>query len=148
MNPLILFLLLFVGVPLTELYFLIEVGSRIGALPTILLSIFTALLGGVLVRLQGFATALRVRDAMERGEMPAIEMMEGVVLLCSGILLLLPGFFTDLFGFACLVPPLRRGMILLFLRRWGVMHPGSGNPPAGDGGSRRVIEGECHKDEP
>ncbi|MES9966284.1 MAG: FxsA family protein, partial [Sedimenticola sp.] len=68
MNPLVIFLLLFVGIPLFELYFLIEVGSEIGALPTIFLTIFTAVLGGILVRMQGFSTALRVRDAMERGE--------------------------------------------------------------------------------
>ncbi|MEJ2528676.1 MAG: FxsA family protein, partial [Gammaproteobacteria bacterium] len=56
MNPLILFLLLFVGIPLFELYWLIEVGSYIGAIPTIFLTVFTAVLGGLLVRMQGLAT--------------------------------------------------------------------------------------------
>ncbi|MEJ1354124.1 MAG: FxsA family protein [Candidatus Sedimenticola sp. (ex Thyasira tokunagai)] len=149
MNPLFLFLLIFVGAPLVELYFLIEVGSVIGAIPTIALTIFTAVLGGMLVRLQGFATAMRVRETMERGETPAIEVMEGVLLLLCGILLLLPGFLTDIFGFLCLVPQLRRMLVVGFLKRSGVMQP----PPGAasrqqehqkqDG--QRVIEGEFHR---
>jgi UPF0716 protein FxsA len=147
MNPLLALLLLFVGIPLVELYFLIEVGSRIGALPTIFLTVFTAVLGGLLVRLQGFSTALRVRAGMERGEVPAIEMLEGVVLLLSGILLLLPGFFTDLFGFLCLIPPVRRAMIVWFLKRAGTLHPAPGNDPQQRNTEHRVIEGECRRDD-
>lgn len=147
MNPLALLLLLFVGIPLVELYFLIEVGSEIGAMPTILLTIFTALLGGFLVRLQGFSTALRVRAGMERGEVPAVEMLEGVVLLVSGILLLLPGFFTDLFGFLCLVPPIRRAMIVGILKRAGALHPAPppGERPRPEG--QRTIEGEFQRED-
>lgn len=147
MNPLFLLLLLFVGIPLFELYFLIKVGAQIGALPTILLTVFTALLGGVLVRLQGFSTALRVRAGMERGEVPAIEMLEGVVLLLSGLMLLLPGFFTDLFGFLCLVPPVRRAMIVWFLKRSGTLHPVPGGDPEQPSRNPRVIEGEFHRDD-
>ncbi len=146
MNPVALLLLLFVGIPLVELYFLIEVGSWIGALPTILLTVFTAVLGGMLVRLQGFSTAMRVRAGMERGEVPAIEMLEGVVLLLSGILLLLPGFFTDLLGFLCLVPPIRRAMIVWFLKRSGTMRPDPGADPQKPG-EHRVIEGEYRRDD-
>ncbi|MCW8944926.1 MAG: FxsA family protein [Sedimenticola sp.] len=146
MNPLALLLLLFVGIPLVELYFMIEVGSYIGALPTILLTVFTAVLGGLLVRIQGFSTAMRVRAGMDRGEVPAIEMLEGVVLLFSGILLLLPGFFTDLFGFLALVPPIRRAVIVGFLKRSGTIQPvagaESGRPP-----EPRVIEGEYRRDD-
>lgn len=147
MNPLLLLLLLFVGIPLFELYFLIEVGSQIGALPTILLTVFTAVLGGILVRLQGFTTAMRVRAGMDRGEVPAIEMLEGVVLLLSGILLLLPGFFTDLFGFLCLIPPVRRAIIVWFLKRSGTIHPVPGSDPEQQPGNPRVIEGEFHRDD-
>lgn len=147
MNPLALLLLLFVGIPLVELYFLIEVGSQIGALPTIFLTVFTAVLGGMLVRLQGFSTALRVRAGMDRGEVPAIEMLEGVVLLLSGILLLLPGFFTDLFGFLCLVPPIRRAMVVWFLKRSGTLHPAPGSNPSQTPEKPRVIEGEFHRDD-
>ncbi len=146
MNPLALLLLLFVGIPLVELYFMIEVGSYIGALPTILLTVFTAVLGGLLVRIQGFSTAMRVRAGMDRGEVPAIEMLEGVVLLFSGILLLLPGFFTDLFGFLALVPPIRRAVIVGFLKRSGTIQPATGADP-GRPTEHRVIEGEYRRDD-
>ncbi|OOZ37800.1 FxsA family protein [Solemya velesiana gill symbiont] len=150
MNSLLIFLLLFVGIPLFELYFLIEVGSEIGALPTIFFTIFTAVLGGFLVRMQGFTTALRVRDAMERGEVPAVEMMEGVMLLVCGILLLLPGFFTDAFGFVCLIPQARRGLILWVLKRSQIIQPVHGGGQQQDdqpARSGRVIEGEFKRDE-
>ena len=145
MPALFIFLILFVGAPLIELYFLIQVGSVIGALPTILLTLFTAILGGALVRMQGLSTAMRVRESMARGEVPAIEMVEGVVLLTCGVMLLLPGFVTDVIGFICLIPPVRRLMIISTLKRKGVMGQVSGSPfhdhPA-TRSSGKVLEGE------
>jgi UPF0716 protein FxsA len=146
MNPLIIFLLLFVGIPLFELYWLIEVGSLVGALPTLFLVVFTAVLGGLLVRLQGFNTALRVRETVERGEVPAIQMLEGALLLFSGFLLLLPGFFTDLVGFLLLIPPLRQWGVLLFLKRMEIIHPHAPKQPQ-KSGQQRVIEGECQRED-
>lgn len=125
-NPLFLFLLIFVAAPLAELYVLIEVGSQIGALETILLSIFTAVLGGFLVRVQGFAVLFRAQGEMASGGVPAIEMLEGVMLLLTGLTLLLPGFITDAVGFILLIPFVRRAMITRFLSRRGVMRPGAG----------------------
>ncbi len=150
MNPLLLFLLLFAGIPLIELYLMIEVGSEIGAIPTIALTIFTAVLGGLLVRLQGLSTAMRVREAMDRGDMPAIEMLEGAVLLLAGFMLLLPGFITDALGFLLLVPPVRRSLLLLYLRRSGVLQQGKASghqPPSGQRPSPRVIEGEFRRED-
>jgi len=106
-----LFLLLFVGTPLIELYFLIQVGSVIGALPTILLSILTAVIGGWLVKRQGLAVLMRAREMLDRGETPALEVLDGAVLLLSGFALLLPGFVTDAIGFLLLIPPLRHALI-------------------------------------
>jgi UPF0716 protein FxsA len=146
MNPLIIFLLLFVGIPLFELYWLIEVGSLVGALPTLFLVVFTAVLGGLLVRLQGFNTALRVRETVERGEVPAIQMLEGALLLFSGFLLLLPGFFTDLVGFLLLIPPLRQWGVLLFLKRMEIIHPHAPKQPQ-KSGQQRVIEGEYQRED-
>jgi UPF0716 protein FxsA len=111
-----LFLLLFVGAPLIELYFLIQVGSKIGALATIGLSIFTALLGGALVRIQGFSVLMRVRDTVGRSQVPALEMLNGALLLIAGLFLLLPGFVTDILGFLLLIPVLRRLLISRFVR--------------------------------
>ncbi len=148
MNPLLLFLLLFVGIPLFELYWLIEVGSYIGAIPTIALTIFTAVLGGMLVRMQGLATAMKVQNSLAVGEMPAIEMMEGAVLLACGFFLLLPGFLTDILGFLALVPAIRRWAILAFLKRAQIMRPPA-QPPHGEAevNKPRVIDGEYRRDE-
>jgi UPF0716 protein FxsA len=116
------FLLLFVGTPLIELYFLLKVGSIIGALPTILLSIFTAALGGYLVRQQGLSVFMRVQAMLNRGEMPAFELLDGAILLLCGFSLLLPGFVTDVVGFLLLIPPLRHGLI----RRYIAVLPAAG----------------------
>jgi UPF0716 protein FxsA len=148
MNPLLLFLLLFVGVPLMELYFLIKVGSQIGAFSTIFLTVFTAMLGGWMVRSQGFSTLTRVRGSMERGEVPAFEMMEGAVLLVCGFLLLLPGFITDIVGFVFLVPPVRRWLLAVGLQQGGVMGPaGSATDDSYRSQERRVIEGEYKRED-
>jgi len=137
----IIFLLLFVGVPLIELYFLILVGSEIGAVRTIGLSILTAFLGAGLVRMQGFGVLMRVREAAERDEVPALEMMSGALILVAGLLLLLPGFFTDAVGFLLLVPPLRRFLIARFVRI--VPHQATtGDKPEGP----KVIEGEFRRE--
>jgi UPF0716 protein FxsA len=151
MRALIVFLLIFVGIPLIELYFLIQVGSQIGAFSTIFLTVLTAIIGGWMVRAQGLSTLMRVRESMERGEPPAMEMMEGAVLLVCGLLLLLPGFVTDAVGFLFLVPPLRRGLLAAGLKGAGVMRPGGSPAGSPDGEpkrrSPRVIEGEFHRDE-
>ena len=148
MNPILLFLLLFVGAPLAELYVLIEVGSEIGALPTILLSIFTAVLGAALVRYQGFGILFRVRESLDRGEAPAIEMMEGALLMVTGVLLLLPGFITDFFGFLVLIPPLRRALIISFLKHSGSLHPaGSARDQGASVSKIEIIEGEFRRED-
>lgn len=100
-------LILFITVPLLELYILIQVGGVIGGLPTIILCILTAVIGAALLRYQGLQTIARVQVKLARGEIPATDMLEGLMLLLCGVLLLTPGFFTDCIGFLCLVPPLR-----------------------------------------
>ncbi|MEN8177499.1 MAG: FxsA family protein [Pseudomonadota bacterium] len=147
MNPLLIFLLLFVGIPLIELYFLIQVGSEIGAFSTIFLTIFTALLGGWMVRAQGFSTIMRVRETMDHGEVPALEMMEGSVLLVCGFMLLLPGFITDAVGFIFLIPPLRRWLLSAGLKGAGVMRPAGPRQSGDSQKNQRVIEGEFRRDD-
>ncbi len=111
------FFLIFLLVPLIEIYFLIEIGGLIGVGMTILLVVFTALLGAFLVRAQGFATFARVQMQLAQGRLPALEMLEGLLLFFAGALLLTPGFFTDAVGFVLLVPPLRRKIIRHLLSR-------------------------------
>lgn len=103
-----LFLIVFIGVPLIEIYLLIEVGSAIGALPTVLAVMFTAVLGVTLIRIQGFSTLQKAQHSMAQGIPPAMEMFEGIMLLFAAICLLMPGFFTDTMGFILLVPPFRK----------------------------------------
>ena len=112
-----LFFLIFLVVPLIEIYFLIQVGSMVGAGMTILLVVSTAVLGAFLVRAQGFSTFARVQKQLAKGQVPAMEMFEGLFLFVAGALLLTPGFFTDAIGFAFLTPPLRRKIIQSMMDR-------------------------------
>jgi len=144
--PLLVLFLVFVGAPIFELYLLIELGSVIGALPTIGLTIFTAILGGALVRIQGLAVLLRVREALAKDEVPAIELIEGAVLLVTGVLLLLPGLATDLLGFLLLFGPLRRALIIGVLQRYGRLRP-AGSPEGQSQHPQRHIEGEFRRED-
>ena len=135
-----LLLLILVGIPLLELYLLIQVGSEIGALPTIGLSILTAIIGTYLVRVQGFAVLMRVRDMLDRDETPALEVLDGALLLIAGLMLILPGFLTDTLGFLLLIPPLRRLLIRRFVRFVPV------HSEARTGAAPRVIEGEFRRE--
>ncbi len=115
------FLLLFILIPIVEMWVLIEVGSEIGALSTIFLVFLTAAIGLALLRQQGVNTLLRVNQRMEQGELPAGEILEGVMLAVGGALLLTPGFITDTIGFACLLPFSRKLLVALLLRQGLVM---------------------------
>ncbi len=147
MNPGFIFLLIFVGVPAVELYFMVQVGAEIGAFSTVMLVLFTAALGGVLVRAQGFTTAMRVRESMGRGEVPAIEMMEGILLLIAGLSLLLPGFVTDALGFICLIPSARRGIVLWFLKRSNAIWPASSSVRPRSDSDPRIIDAEYRRED-
>ena len=148
--------LLFLSIPIIEIYLLIQVGDIIGAWPTIFMVVFTAVLGVALLRWQGLVTLNRVQASMARGELPAVAMLEGVFLLVAGALLLTPGFFTDAIGFALLIPPLRQFLAQSLLLR-GLFKTGGGfrggsfsagstyeNPP-GETGGPKVIEGEYER---
>ena len=147
MNPLGLLFLLFILVPIIEIYFLIQVGSAIGAIPTIGLVIFTALLGAMLVRFQGMAALQRTRMTMAQGQVPALEMFEGVLLLFAGLLLMTPGFFTDAIGFALLVPPLRQALIRWFISRSEFQMQVQQGHTQGQHQAPYTIEGECRRDD-
>jgi len=140
-----LLLLLFFTIPLLEITVLLQVGSAIGVLPTIVMVVLTAVVGAGLIRAQGIATLGRVRLELERGELPAVGIIEAAMLLVAGALLLTPGFVTDAIGFLILVPPLRRRAIRAFLLRRVVTTgaaPGPGSP-----GRARVIEGEFRRED-
>jgi len=150
MAPFPVLLLLFLLVPLLEIYLLIVVGGIIGALPTVVLVVLTAVVGAALARVQGLATLQRLQATMARGEAPAIEMLEGALLLVGALLLLTPGFFTDALGFACLLPPTRRLLSLWLLKRFMVITPAgragrAGGPPGAH--QSRTLEGEFRRED-
>ncbi len=91
-------LLLFMLIPIVEMWILIEVGGWIGALPTIGLVVLTATIGLSLLKQQGLSTLLRARRKMDEGAIPASELVSGVMIAVGGALLLTPGFVTDALG--------------------------------------------------
>ena len=105
------FAILFLIVPLFEIYLLVQVGSVIGAGWTVFLVVLTAVLGVWLLRVQGISTLMRAQRRLQDNEMPAQEMLEGMGLVIAGALLLTPGFFTDVIGFLLLFPPGRVWLI-------------------------------------
>jgi len=103
--------LIFLVVPVIEIFLLIQVGSVIGAWWTIGLVVLTAIIGVRLLKIQGISTLMRAQEKMQTGQMPAQEMLEGIGLIVAGAFLLTPGFFTDAFGFCLLIPPARAWLV-------------------------------------
>ena len=137
--------ILFIVVPIIEMTVLIKVGQLLGALPTIALVLLTAAVGYALIKQQGFATLQRAQQKLSTGEVPAPEIAEGLFLAVGGALLLTPGFITDAFGFCCLIPGLRAGLVSAGLKRFVVVTPPSSQPSArNDAGE--TIEGEYRRE--
>lgn len=105
--------LAFTLVPFIEIYLLIKIGAQVGAFNTILIVILTGLLGASLARLEGIKTMTKVRESLNRGELPAEEMLDAMLIFVAGVVLLTPGFITDLTGLALLVPQAR-----FWFKRW------------------------------
>ncbi len=105
--------LAFTLIPFIEIYLLIKIGAQVGAFNTILIVIVTGLLGASLARLEGIKTMTKVRESLNRGELPAEEMLDAMLIFIAGIVLLTPGFITDLAGLAILVPKAR-----YWFKRW------------------------------
>jgi len=103
--------LFFVIVPIIEITVLMHVGELLGAWPTIAIVVFTAWLGAKYVRQQGLATLQSVQTKMAQGEMPSGEIITGVMLLVAGVLLVTPGFVTDIFGLSLLIPAVREALM-------------------------------------
>ncbi len=110
-------LIVFTVVPIIELYVLIEAGRQIGVFPTIGMILLTGIAGAYLARSQGFNLINRIQTDLNQGRIPAEEMMDGAMILAGGLLLLTPGFCTDLFGF-CLLTPATRQFFKIWLKKW------------------------------
>ena len=109
--------LLFIVVPIVEIYVIIQVGQAIGVWWTIAILVADSVLGSVLMRSQGRAAWRRFNAALREGRAPAREVADGVMIIFGGALLLTHGFLTDIFGLLFLLPPTRAVIRRLFLRQ-------------------------------
>jgi UPF0716 protein FxsA len=116
MLPLIL---VFIVVPIAELYVILKVGDLIGILPTIALLVADSLLGSWLLRSQGRSVWRRFQETMQAGRVPHREVFDGVLVIFGGAFLITPGFITDVFGVLLLLPPTRS-----LIRRWLIRRGG------------------------
>lgn len=110
-------LILFTIIPIIELYVLIEAGKQIGVGPTIAMIFLTGIAGAYLARSQGFTLLKRIQQDLNAGRLPATELLDGALILAGGLLLLTPGFCTDLLGF-CLLTPVTRRFVKGWLKSW------------------------------
>jgi len=99
--------LAFTLIPIVEIYVLINIGSFIGAVNTIILVILTGIIGAYLARVQGIITLMKVRTNLSQGIMPTEELIDSLMILVAGIVLITPGFITDIVGFLLLIPTIR-----------------------------------------
>lgn len=113
--------LLFIVVPLVELYVIIQVGQSIGALNVIGLLIVMSIAGGWLMKQQGLGVLRRVQDQLHDGQVPGREIVDGFLILFGGALMLTPGFLTDVLGIALLLPPFRAVVRAGLARRFRVI---------------------------
>ncbi len=157
--------LLFIIIPLVELYVIIAVGEEIGALWTVILVLLTAVIGVNMLRIQGMSTLIRAQRNMAQGAIPAMEMAEGIALAVAGVLLITPGFITDSIGFLLLIPASRRVIIRYIMARatvytsfhgqsaqWQSGHqpqqkPGAEPPELKQPKAGRTIEGEYRRED-
>ncbi|MDO3380036.1 FxsA family protein [Geoalkalibacter halelectricus] len=110
-------LFLFTIIPVVEIYVILQVGRQLGVAPTVALIILTGIAGAYLARTQGFEIIARIQRDTAQGQLPAESLLDGALVLAGGLLLLTPGFCTDLIGFALLIP-LSRDSLKRFLRQW------------------------------
>jgi UPF0716 protein FxsA len=102
-----LFALLFLAWPLVEIAGFVAVGRQVGVFATIGLVLLSAVAGAFLLRFQGFGAVTRIRRALDAGGDPSRDLAHGAMIMLAGILLLLPGFFTDIIGLLLFIPPVR-----------------------------------------
>jgi UPF0716 protein FxsA len=135
-----LLIVLFIVVPIAELYVIIQVGQLIGVVPTLILLLADALLGSWLLKHQGRGAWRRFNEAIAARRFPGREVADGVLIVIGGTLLLTPGFITDIVGVLFLLPPTRaltRGLLRRYAAgRFAVVSVGGGGPfrPPGGGG--------------
>lgn len=140
-------LILFLLLPLGEIWLFVKVGELIGAWQTAGLVLAMAIVGAILVRVQGFTVLQRARATLAAGEFPTSDLLDGLFVLIAGFLMIVPGFFSDFLGILLFIPPVRRW---LGASIWDwishrpdiVIHRYGRSGPSGSG---RVVEGTFHE---
>jgi UPF0716 protein FxsA len=146
----LLLVLIFIVVPIAELYVIIQVGEAIGVLWTIALLLADSVLGSWLLRSQGRAVWRRFNAALAEGRAPTREVLDGVLVIFGGALLITPGFISDVFGAILLIPPtralVRGGLTRRFAKRPPtVLRFGGRRAPGFGAGSSYDVEGSAHE---
>ncbi|MFD1697431.1 FxsA family protein [Roseibium aestuarii] len=135
----LLILAAIIGLPLIEIMVFIQVGSAIGALPTILLTVVTAFAGLVMLRTQGVSLLMRIQSEMNAGRVPGRDMIHGALMVVASVLLLIPGFASDAVGLLLFVPPVRDMIANALVSRAHVVVTTSG-PARRSGPSEPVVD--------
>ena len=135
--PFALIPFILLAIPILEIAVFILVGREIGVFATLACIFLTAVIGSVLLRVQGFSILSRIRNETERGRVPGRELGDGVMILAAGILLLTPGFVTDAIGFALFIPAFRALIWRAIASRVVVTVVGGRDSPSWRGGQRR-----------
>jgi UPF0716 protein FxsA len=135
-----LLFVLFVVVPLVELYVIVSVAQQIGAFPTLALLLTVSVFGAWLVKREGLGVMRRTQSMVQAGDLPAREMVDGALLLAAGTMLVVPGFVTDAFGLLLVVPPVRAFVRNRLIARWERRSGGLG--PGGLGARGRIVDVE------
>ncbi|MEM0899376.1 MAG: FxsA family protein [Pseudomonadota bacterium] len=112
------------AIPIAEIAMFILLGGAIGLWPTLAMIFVTAIIGSILLRVQGFGILNRIQSDLSQNRVPAREMVHGVMIMIAGVLLLTPGFITDTLGFLLFVPPLRDAGWAFLRSRIKVVGPG------------------------
>ncbi len=144
-------LILFLLLPLVEIWLFVKVGALIGAWQTAGLVLAMAIVGALLVRIQGFNVLQRARATLAAGEFPTTDLLDGLFVLIAGFLMILPGFFSDLLGILLFIPPVRRWLGAsiwdwishrpdIVIHRYGTS--------GGSSGSGQIVEGTYHEVRP
>ena len=104
------FFLIFILIPLAEIIVFMSVSDHIGLGTALLMALFTAIIGGMIVKYQGIQTMMAAQKTLKSGGMPAKELFDGLCLVAAGATLITPGFITDALGFSLLIPAVRNAI--------------------------------------
>lgn len=142
--------LIILGLPILEIAVFVMVGSKIGVLWTVALVVLSGIAGSILLRVQGFGALARIRREMETGRDPGREVAHGAMIMLAGILLVIPGFVTDIVGLLLFIPPVREAAWRFLKRRVVVTSFGTGfggfRPSARRGKTIDLDEEDFHRE--